>query len=146
MRSCAKYRKQLSALMDGELSSETQKSAVAHLSVCESCRRMMEEWQTLYRLIARPMTPAPPFFADKVRNRVLAQASKQPVVRLQAVQKLIVTTAAVAGIIVGILIGARLDFEASAGSLYRDAVISELFELDDALLTTAYWSFAELSQ
>lgn len=146
MRSCAKYRKQLSALMDGELSDEKKKAVAAHLADCEACRRILAEWQLLYERISPSKPIAPPFFADKVRNRILAQASKQSVVRLQAVQKLIVSAAAVAGIVVGILLGARLEFETSAAGPYRDAVISELFELDDAPLTTAYWSFAELSQ
>ncbi|MDZ7371804.1 MAG: zf-HC2 domain-containing protein [candidate division KSB1 bacterium] len=146
MRSCEKYRKQLSALMDGELSDEKKKAVAAHLADCEACRRILADWQLLYKRLAPSKLLAPPFFADKVRNRIFAQASKQPVVRLQALPKLIVSAAAVAGIVAGIFLGARLDFETSASRPYPDAVITELFELDDAPLTTAYWSFAELSQ
>lgn len=143
MTACVKYQKLLSAMIDGELNGKRREAVIAHLAGCEVCRRWAEQWQALYEVMAQPTPSAPPFFAEKVRTRIAAQG--RPALLPRAIQQALAPAAAAAGILLGVLLGFRLDFETRT-SLQQESVISELFELDDAPLTTAYWYLAELSK
>jgi anti-sigma factor RsiW len=70
---CVETIENLSAYQDGELSPAEAAALEAHLASCEACRRRLEEYEAVWRLLGEPKPAEPsPGFTEAVLSRAAA--------------------------------------------------------------------------
>jgi|GEM_PF-2203478 len=78
MIECRKIRTELSAYLDGELTSAEQARVEVHLSECASCRQRLAELRRLEEGITRlPQLEPPPRFVAEVRQKIRARTDER---------------------------------------------------------------------
>jgi anti-sigma factor RsiW len=82
MAICADYSAMIQLYLDDELTGSDLQELLAHLEICASCQRELEDLRTLSRRIkeARPRVAAP----VSLRKRILEQAARQDPPRKEA--------------------------------------------------------------
>ena len=106
---CYKIKKQLSAYLDKETSSELTEHISAHLDACDGCTLELERLQDTYAYInVQADLPLDPFMATRVK--AIAQERRASPLRPFAamLQKAAFPTVVFAGLCVGIFLGMQL--------------------------------------
>lgn len=69
---CRKAEKLISKLIDGRLDQETSARLKAHLDVCPSCARLLQDYQKMQALLSgiRVEAEPEPYFAERVKARL----------------------------------------------------------------------------
>jgi predicted anti-sigma-YlaC factor YlaD len=75
---CSKAKRKISMLLDGELEKNEEEKLLAHLNVCENCRKEKEVLHSILRSIEPAATiTAPPYLYLKVKQRIREQEVKK---------------------------------------------------------------------
>ena len=76
MTDCAKYQEMISAMLDGELTSEQQRELEEHLALCPECRAMHTAFLSLSEAVAEEILPVPEGLHRKIMTGVKAVEKK----------------------------------------------------------------------
>jgi predicted anti-sigma-YlaC factor YlaD len=100
---CRDVGKMLSAYSDSESSSENKALIESHVRSCESCRRLLEETRTLWKVLeALPAAKPSPFFYAKLRSRI---QSEERIQRTPWTERLLIPASAAAIAVLGFWLG-----------------------------------------
>ena len=79
---CSKAKRKISMLLDGELEKNEEEKLLAHLNVCENCRKEKEALHSILTSIEPTATiTAPPYLYLKVKQQIREQEVKKSLSR-----------------------------------------------------------------
>jgi len=103
---CERYREQISAMLDDELSAEEQINLQKHIESCASCREYLEMMRYLIDSTKEALVEAPASLCDSVMGEIRAQGNITPIRKTNKVLNFLagrsftVIAAAVAAIVI----------------------------------------------
>jgi anti-sigma factor RsiW len=72
---CSDATELVSALIDGEVDGERERTLAAHVASCPACTARADDYRRIGRQLAAGYQPAPARLADKIRARLAAEAT-----------------------------------------------------------------------
>jgi anti-sigma factor (TIGR02949 family) len=130
MMSCEEIRKKLSAYLDGELEGSEQGVIASHLESCHLCFREYEELQRLNGVLANlDPVEAPPNLWRRVERRL---SSPERVGIWQRFARRFAYAPAVAGVLVGLVVGNFFAQAVINGSLQTESNLLTVSNLEDS--------------
>lgn len=107
MKDCLKYQEMISAMLDGELTSQQQRELEEHLALCPECRAMHTAFLSLSEAIGEDSIPAPAGLHDKIMTGVKAVEKKNKRSNVFTLLRPYMTAAACLVVIVAAVLAAR---------------------------------------
>jgi hypothetical protein len=103
---CFQFKSNILAFSEGFLSDELRHSSYLHLSACNSCNRLLAEFNSLQDVIAREKTAEPnPFAATRILQRLESEferpANPASVIFIRVLQPVAIAVALLCGILIG---------------------------------------------
>lgn len=114
MNTCERYAELISGMIDGELSGEEQRSVLAHIEQCESCRRMYEAFSLVSSAIGDEMVEPPEELSEKVMASVRREAVKRKNTKRKQLWRVLTAAACVALVCAFVLPGRLLRADSAA--------------------------------
>jgi len=106
---CSKIIKHLSAYSDDEASPALAAQISNHLSTCSSCQKELVRLQSVYRFIdSGPILQSDPYMAARIKSRLISDPGIGSRPFLALLQQSLAPAVIVAGLAIGILLGAQL--------------------------------------
>ena len=124
MSSCERYQELISRMIDGELTAREEADLAEHIEGCAECAALFQAFSAISRQIGGDLEEAP----LDLRENVMANIRREEIRkknRLPTILRSVLSTAAVAAIVVGVYLGVSIAKGAPAGGQLSTAAYEE---------------------
>lgn len=124
MSSCERYQELISRMIDGELTAREEADLAEHIEGCAECAALFQAFSAISRQIGGDLEEAPLDLKETVMANIRREEIRKKN-RLPTILRSVLSTAAVAAVVVGVYLGVSFAKGAPAGGQLSTAAYEE---------------------